>query len=220
MQSEVGKDVNEKAETASGAAGGGSDDLEQALDDLERGLHQASAAVTLLRQALADVEDDRSDAPASASSEPEAARSPPTPPVEPPVPPAEKEGRGAMAFDRLWDRIERERMEGGGRVEEEPLAGAKSGLDLLPQFYLMTVEDREGSVDLVPLHRALSGVEGAQEISLVSYANGVPVISLRVDRELDFEQLSAVVTSAMDRECEVIPQDTGRLYLRMHARRG
>ena len=73
-------------------------------------------------------------------------------------------------------------------------------------------------MDLVPLHRALMGVEGVEEVSLVSYANGVPVISLQAEGELDLEQLDSAVGRAMDRQCEVIPQDNGKLYLRMQAR--
>ena len=127
-------------------------------------------------------------------------------------------GAGLSTFDRLWDRIERERME----KQEEPSPAALSGirgLSRLPQQYLMTIEDQEGKVDLTPLHRALAGLPGADEISLVSYSNGVPVVSLRVQGELDLDQLSAAVSTAMDRECEVIPQDTGKLYLRMKAQR-
>jgi hypothetical protein len=56
---------------------------------------------------------------------------------------------------------------------------------------------------------------GVQEVSLVSFANGVPVVSLRTDRELDMDRMRGSVETAMDRECEVIPQDNGRVYLRL-----
>jgi hypothetical protein len=126
-------------------------------------------------------------------------------------------GPGPSAFDRLWDRIERERMERqAGDGSEAPRV--RRGLDLLPQQYLMTVEDREGSVDLVPLHRALLGVDGVEEVSLISYANGVPVISVRATGELDLDKLGQSVVVVMDRECEVIPQENGKVYLRLRAR--
>ncbi|MCH7511782.1 MAG: hypothetical protein IIB19_05400 [Chloroflexi bacterium] len=131
-------------------------------------------------------------------------------------PPAKGEA-GRSAFDRLWNRIESEQESKDEEPPAEP-AEERRGLDLLPQRYLITVEDRDGSVDLVPLHRALMGVDGVEEISLVSYANGVPVISLQAEGELDLEQLDSVVGKAMDRQCEVIPQDNGKLYLRMQAR--
>ncbi len=119
---------------------------------------------------------------------------------------------GAYApFERLWERLEQERGEKQQPEEKKEVRG----LDLLPRQYLMTVEDRESTVDLVPLHRALQGLTGVQEISLVSFANGVPVVSIRTDRELNFEQLGRAVGLAMDRECEVIPQDNGRTFLRL-----
>ena len=167
-----------------------------ALDDVERRLSEVTQAVARLRSCLAGDN--------GATGE-----------VAPDLPAKGKAGRSA--FDRLWDRIESEQEPEGGEPSGEPSKGRR-GLDLLPQHYLITVEDRDGSVDLVPLHRALMSVEGVGEISLVSYANGVPVISLQAEGELDLEQLDSVVARAMDRQCEVIPQDNGKLYLRMRAR--
>lgn len=169
---------------------------QQALDDLERSLSEASHAVTRLRRCLAGDEGATGDAAQGLPAKGEAGRS---------------------AFDRLWDRIESEHESKDGEPPAEPSA-ERRGLDLLPQHYLITVEDRDGSVDLVPLHRALMGVKGVEEISLVSYANGVPVISVQAEGELDLEQLDSAVGKAMDRQCEVIPQENGKLYLRMQAR--
>ncbi len=169
---------------------------QQALDDLERSLSEASHAVARLRRCLAGDDGATGDV----------AQGPPA-----------KGEAGRSAFDRLWDRIESEQESKDEEPPAEP-SEERRGLDLLPQRYLITVEDREGSVDLVPLHRALMGVEGVEEVSLVSYANGVPVISLQAEGELDLEQLDSAVGRAMDRQCEVIPQENGKLYLRMQAR--
>ena len=175
---------------------------EQALDDVERRLSEVNDAVTRLRRCLAG--DDGVAGGDVATID--VAQGPPA-----------KGEAGRSAFDRLWNRIESEQESKDEEPPAEP-AEERRGLDLLPKRYLITVEDRDGSVDLVPLHRALMGVEGVVEISLVSYANGVPVISLQAEGELDLEQLDSVVGKAMDRQCEVIPQDNGKLYLRMQAR--
>ena len=174
---------------------------QQALADLERSLSEASHAAARLRRCLAGDDGATGDVATG-----DVAQGPPA-----------KGEAGRSAFDRLWDRIESEQESKDEEPPAEP-AEERRGLDLLPQRYLITVEDREGSVDLVPLHRALVGVEGVEEVSLVSYANGVAVISLQVEGELDLKQLDSAVGKAMDRQCEVIPQDNGKLYLRMQAR--
>ena len=89
------------------------------------------------------------------------------------------------------------------------------GLDLLPKEYLMTIEDRDASVDLVTLQRGLLTLAPMEDIRLVTYAKGVPVISLRVEGELDLERLSEAVGNAIGRRCEVIPQDGTKLFLRL-----
>lgn len=183
---------------------------QQALDELERSLGDASRAIALLRRSLeGDGEEARPAAVAPAH------RRTPAPPPEPAAP-AEDTG-GRSAFERLWDRVEHERLEKQGERLPEPLL-ERRGLDLLPQQYLMTVEDRERQVDLVPLHRALLGLAKMEDITLVSFANGVPVISLRVEGELDLGRLVEAVSAATDQRCEVIPQDTNRLHLRLHSR--
>lgn len=214
-------------------AGPTSDGWQKALDDLESILREASGAIAALRVSLQNgaravdgvaLSQDPTVAPVAVQPNAESisTEAPPVaPPPQPaasvaqqaePAPPAPaKLASAASTFDRLWDRIENERIEKQGDEEE------RKGLESLPQQYLMTVEDREGKVDLVLLHRALADLAEVEETSLVSYANGVPVLSLRVEGELNMEQLGRVVGSAMDRECEVIPQDTGRLYLRMKA---
>lgn len=184
---------------------------QRALDELERSLRDASRAVALLRHSLEGGSAEARPAGAALQDTGTAALPPE------PAAPAE-DSAGHSPFERLWDRIEHERMEKQGESSPEP-ASARRGLDLLPHQYLMTVEDRESKVDLVPLHRALLSLAEMGDVSLVSFANGVPVISLRVEGELDLERLGDAVSTAMDRHCEVISQDTGRLYLRMQARK-
>ena len=185
---------------------------QQALDELERSLSQATLAVARLRLVLAGgrVPEGRED--------PRVAGEAPAPANIVPLPRGQiaAEGGTGSPFERLWDRLEQERLE-----RQEASAQPQSqrrGLDLLPQQYLMTVEDRERRVDLVPLHRALQSLRGIQEVSLVSFANGVPVVSLRAEGEIDLGEIGKAVGAALDRDCEVIQQDTGRLFLRLTPR--
>jgi hypothetical protein len=182
---------------------------QQALEELERSLGDASRAIVLLRRGLEG--GGPAAGPAAAASQDTAT---PAPPPEPTAP--AEAGAGRDAFERLWDRIDRERMEKEEKSSAEP-SSPPQGLDLLPQQYLMTVEDRESKVDLVPLHRALLGLAEMEDVSLVSFANGVPVISLRSAGELDLERLGEAISTAMDRHCEVTPHGTGRLHLRLKA---
>lgn len=200
--------MSEPEGSASPAANG----WQHALDELEQSLRQAVRAISSLRDSLAE--------PGAAPSPPAAVAPAPAadwPEPAPSAPLADPEHRTRSTFERLWERIElerRERAEGPAAVEEP----ARRGVDLLPQQYLMTVEDREGKVDLIPLHRALLGLVPMEDVALLSFANGVPVISLRVVGGLDLERLGSAVSGAMDRLCEVIQQDNGRLYLRLKAR--
>jgi hypothetical protein len=209
----------------------------EALEELEWSLRQATRAVSLLRNSLdaSPAEAEPAEAAPSRAAPPLAERTLAVAPAAEPVPangvapdeetsplkeapPVQSEGTRAT-FDRLWDRIERERIERAEpSADEGQQLNRRRGIDLLPQQYLMTVEDREGSVDLVPLHRALLTMPGVEEITLVSYANGVPVISVRTEGELDLDLLGENVGMSMDRLCEVIPQENGKVYLRMKAR--
>ena len=178
---------------------------QQALDELERSLRQAVHAISALRSSLSE------GAPPPAPAE--RAR------IEMLPADASPEQRARSTFERLWERIELERRERAAQDSGEQ-AQSRKGLELLPQEYLMTVEDREGKVDLIPLHRALLAFVPVENISLLSFANGVPVISLRSQGELNLDRLGAAVSAGMDRQCEVIPQDNGRVYLRLQARPG
>lgn len=206
----------------------------QALNDLELSLREAGRAAAALRRGLEAIgfniatadallgerQSGADEASAVDGSAVARARAPHA--QEAPVEtervanePPHKDKDEVSSFDRLWEKIERERTE---RAEgpTEPVDDRR-GLELLPQHYLMTVEDREGRVSLVPLHRGLQGLNGIEEVTLVSYANGVPVISLRTKKALDMDALGDAVGRVMDRQCEVIQQDTGRLYLRLKA---
>ena len=175
-------------------------------DELGRDLRAALGSIDLLRRSA----DGSPATPAPAAVAPSA--------LEPEPVISAKGSEGSSAFERFWKRdadAEPERED----VAEEPPTEPR-GLDLLPQQYLITVEDRERSVDLVPLHRALLSLAKMEDISLVSCANGTPVVSLRVIGELDYTTLGEAVSTALAQECEVIPQDTGRLFLRLSPREG
>jgi len=82
-------------------------------------------------------------------------------------------------------------------------AEPKRGLDLLPRTYRLTVEDKRRGVDLVPLHRALLGMDGVRDMSLLSYSNGVAIISVEMMHELAPEILEQAVARAMSRGAKV-----------------
>jgi hypothetical protein len=194
-----------------------------ALDDLERRLKEATLAAATLREMLqpalpeppaeSKVRELSRPQPVEATVAPEAT-------AGPQEQEADSGGEAVDAFERVWSRLEAEKLE--KHVEppsaaegEDVAAKVTSKLASLPGSYVITVEDRESKVDLVSLHRALVSLEGAEEVTLVSFANGVPVVSLRMVGELDFEKLSKSVGMAMDRECEVIPHDSSKLFLRL-----
>jgi len=160
---------------------------QQPLEDLERVFHDASRALAALRRAL---------------ESPEATQE------------AEPETESNAAFERLWQRLDSEKLRPGAEPSKE-LNERLHGLELLPKRYLVTVEDRERPVDLVPLHRALLGLVKEDEIDLVSCANGTPVVSLRTTGELDPEVIGEAVANGMGQACEVIPQGDERIFLRL-----
>lgn len=80
---------------------------------------------------------------------------------------------------------------------------AKRGFDLLPRTYRITVEDKRRGVDLVPLHRALLGMDGVRDMSLLSYSNGTAIVALETTNELDPDTLGKAVAHAMAREVKV-----------------
>jgi hypothetical protein len=79
----------------------------------------------------------------------------------------------------------------------------KRGFDLLPRTYRITVEDKRRGVDLVPLHRALLGMAGVRDMSLLSYSNGTAIVALEATAEIAPDALGAAVAHAMAREVKV-----------------
>lgn len=77
----------------------------------------------------------------------------------------------------------------------------------------VTVEDKRNGVPLVPLHRALLAVRAVEDVSLVSYAGGKAVVSVRVTGELDGKALERAVARALGRHCEVAFQDPTNLFI-------
>lgn len=145
---------------------------------------------------------------------------PPPPTLEDLSDKAEEVGKSRLSsFEGVWERLERERKERSeGDVEE--IAEVR-GLGHLPQAYRITVEDRDGTpVDLVTIHRALLTFAPSDEISLVNFANGVPIVSINVEGELDLKRLASTIGAATSRHCEVIPQDKGKLFLRLSSEEG
>jgi hypothetical protein len=84
-----------------------------------------------------------------------------------------------------------------------PPVAPKRGLELLARTYRITVEDRRRGVDLVPLHRALLGIDGVRDISLLSYSNGTAIVALEATGEIAPDVLGAAVSRAMARELKV-----------------
>jgi hypothetical protein len=73
----------------------------------------------------------------------------------------------------------------------------------LPRQYRVTVEDKRRGVDLVPLHRALQSLERVKDMSLLSYSNGVAIVSMETVGAIDPEDLRAAVERAMSRPATI-----------------
>ncbi len=86
------------------------------------------------------------------------------------------------------------------RAVEEAKRQAR-GFDALPRTYFLTFEDRTRSVDLVPINRALSSLDGLSEISLQRYTEGKAMISVRSVGELSLQELERAVAASMGRPC-------------------
>lgn len=87
------------------------------------------------------------------------------------------------------------------RMAVEAAKRQARGFDALPRTYFLTFEDRTRSVDLVPIDRALSSLDGLSEISLQRYTEGKAMISVRSAGELSLRDLEHAVGEAMGRRC-------------------
>ena len=125
------------------------------------------------------------------------------------------------SFEHVWERLQREGQERSAAPAEEEEIEEVRGLSKLPSEYRITIEDRDGTpVDLLPVQRALRAFASADDVSLLNFANGTAVISMRATGELDLDKLALAIGMATSRECEVIPQDQGKLFLRLSAEEG
>jgi hypothetical protein len=91
----------------------------------------------------------------------------------------------------------------------------RRALDLLPRAYRITVEDKRRGVDLVPLHRALLSMEGVRDMSLLSYSNGVAIVSLEMNGPMDADALAAQVGRAMSRSARVESHNESTLVVKL-----
>jgi hypothetical protein len=91
----------------------------------------------------------------------------------------------------------------------------KRGLELLPRTYRITVEDKRRGVDLVPLHRALLGMDSVKDMSLLSYNNGVAIVALETSGDLEPDLLRAAVSRAMARDAKVEVHNESTMVIKL-----
>ena len=84
-----------------------------------------------------------------------------------------------------------------------------------PYSYALTVEEVGSRVKLVPLHQSLSQVEGIRELSLRSYTNGVAVVSIDSEIELEASVLEEAFSTGMHQACRVISGEGPSFLVRM-----
>jgi hypothetical protein len=164
----------------------------EALEELEANLRAVTQSIVQLRRSL-EAEPDGT--PTEAAKTPDA----------------------TDAFDRLWERLESEKTERPVAEAAPQAASLAERVAALPQQYMLTIEDGDRAVDLVQLHRALQRLAKPDDISLVSYANGTPVVSLRIAGELDVDKLTEAISETMDQDCELSQQDN-RIRMRVVSR--
>jgi hypothetical protein len=73
-----------------------------------------------------------------------------------------------------------------------------------PYSYTVTIEEVGSRVKLVPLHQSLSEMEGVRELSLKSYTNGVAVVSIDSEIDLEAPVLEEALSTGMHQACRVI----------------
>jgi hypothetical protein len=84
-----------------------------------------------------------------------------------------------------------------------------------PYSYTVTVEEVGSRVKLAPLYQSLSQVEGLRELSLKSYTNGVAVVSIESEIELEGPALREAIAAGMDKACRVVSGDGPSFLVRM-----
>lgn len=108
---------------------------------------------------------------------------------------------------------ERPALSDAGRprpAREVPSFGAGS-----QNSYTVTVEDVGAKVKLVPLHQSLSRVEGVRELSLKSYANGIAVVCIDSEVELEAPVLQEAISAGMNRACRITAGEGSSFLVRM-----
>jgi len=55
----------------------------------------------------------------------------------------------------------------------------------------------------VPLHRALLGMDGVRDMSLLSYSNGVAIVAVDTVDELEPQTLESAISRTMSRPAKV-----------------
>lgn len=189
------------------------------LDDTRRQLRELSARVDALLASPPEQRPWSSPPPSTASSSERAPSgssdddwddTPVITRMDTGLPPRPGIVRDALPAPAATGRTEQPKTEAGIASVARPAdaaphegGGAKRGFDLLPRNYRITVEDKRRGVDLVPLHRALLGIEGVSDMSLLSYSNGTAIVALEATVEIKPDALGAAVAHAMAREVKV-----------------
>jgi hypothetical protein len=81
--------------------------------------------------------------------------------------------------------------------------------------YTVTVEDVGAKVKLVPLHQSLSQVQGVRELSLKSYANGIAVVCIDSEVELEAQVLQEAISDGMSKACRITAGEGPSFLVRM-----
>ena len=84
-----------------------------------------------------------------------------------------------------------------------------------PYAYKVTIEDRQGPVELVQLHRALASVPSVRNLSLLNYVSGVASLSLEAMDEIQPSELENAVKKVMKRNCSVVPHESNVMLMQM-----
>jgi hypothetical protein len=84
-----------------------------------------------------------------------------------------------------------------------------------PYAYKVTIEDRKGPVELLPLHRALTAIPSVRNVFLLNYVNGVASLSLETMEELQPPDLENAVKKVMKRSCSVVPHESNVILIQV-----